>query len=224
MKRLNTLHRAILFVATLWVILPAAPAAAQAISDVVTVGTASGTPGSVVDVPVYIRDVSGTPLGIDQPFGSRIQSFSLKVDYSPTAPVTSVTFTRAGITAPLTPAFESNPTVVGSTSLLDNFNETTNLVPFVSNAAAPGNLVGHLLVTLSASATPGTTITLNLDPLLTQLTDAGGNAGTAETVANSRLTLVNGSLAIVATIPTISQWGLLLLVISLAFVALRQRM
>jgi hypothetical protein len=221
MNRLNTL-RAFLSIATLAVLLPALPAAAQAPRDVVTVATVTGSPGSVVDVPVYVRDVSGTPLGIDQPFGSRIQSFSLKVDYSPTAPVTAVTFTRAGLTAPLTPAFESNPTVVGSTSLLMNFNETTNLVPFTSNAPAPGNLIGHLQVTLSGSVTPGTTITLALDPLLTQLTDAGGNFATAETAGNSRLTLVNGQITVASTVPTVSQWGLLLIAVSLAVLALRR--
>ena len=57
-----------------------------------------------VDVPVFIRDVSGTPLGMDQPPGSRIQSYSLKVNYSPASAVTSVTFTRAGITTSLTPS------------------------------------------------------------------------------------------------------------------------
>lgn len=41
-------------------------AAAQ---DVVTVGTATASNGTA-DVPVYIRDTSGTPLGIDKPAGS----------------------------------------------------------------------------------------------------------------------------------------------------------
>ena len=55
-------------------------------SDTVTVGTVSlASAGSTVDVPVYIRDVSGTPLGMDQPTGSKIQSFSIKVDYAPAA-------------------------------------------------------------------------------------------------------------------------------------------
>src|SRR5690242_11645326 len=83
-----------------------------AVTDVVTIGTGTQT-GTSIDVPVYIRDTSGTPLGIDQPPGSRIQSYSIKVNYSPAASVQSVTFTRAGITSPLTPSFESSPASAG---------------------------------------------------------------------------------------------------------------
>src|SRR5260370_30052649 len=72
------------------------PLAASA-QDAVTVGSAT-TNASSVDIPVYIRDVSGTALGIDQPSGSRIQSFSIEVDYSPAAAVSSVTLLRADLT------------------------------------------------------------------------------------------------------------------------------
>ena len=100
----------------------AATSALGQAADSVTVGTVNvAAAGSTVDVPVYIRDVSGTPLGIDQPPGSRIQSYSLTVNYAPAAAVQSVTFTRAGITAPLTPTFESSPSAPGSISLLDVF-------------------------------------------------------------------------------------------------------
>lgn len=124
--------------AALWSLclaLPAATAVAQPQpADVVTVGTVSGS--GTVDVPVYIRDVSGTPLGIDQPAGSRIQSWSIKVDYAAAASVQSITFTRAGITTPLTPTFESSPSAAGTVSLIDTFDEAINLVPFTSNAPA----------------------------------------------------------------------------------------
>jgi hypothetical protein len=183
------------------------------------VATTSAGAGALVDVPVYIRDVSGTPLGIDQPPGSRIQSYSIKVDYAPASAVQSITFTRAGITAPLTPTFEASPAVPGSISLLDTFQEASNLIPFTLNASAPGNQVAHLLVQLSPSATPGTTITLTLDPVLTQLTDQAGSAGTRESVGGANLTLVNGSIAVTALVPTLSTWGLILLSISFLVVA-----
>jgi hypothetical protein len=176
-----------------------------------------------VDIPVSIRDVSGTPLGIDQPPGSRIQSYSIKVDYAPASAVQSVTFTRAGITQSLTPTFESSPAGTGTVTLLDTFQESTNLIPFTSNAPAPGNQVANLHFTISPAATPGTTITLTLDPVLTQLTDQAGSPATKETVAASNLTLVNGTINVSAFVPAFSTWALALLAVALAVMALRMR-
>ena len=214
-------------IAILAIGLAAVPAAAQPIpQDVITVGTGSGNPGSIVDIPVYIRDTSGTPLGIDQPPGSRIQSYSIKVDYAPASSVQSITFTRAGITQSLTPAFESSPSAPGTISLLDTFAEGTNLIPFTSNAALPGNQVAHLLVTLSPTAPPGN-ITLTLDPILTQLTDQGGSPATRENVAAGNLLLVAGSVTVTAPattpVPALSTWAVILLAATLAVVALRMR-
>ncbi|HET7436082.1 MAG TPA: IPTL-CTERM sorting domain-containing protein [Thermoanaerobaculia bacterium] len=191
-------------------------------ADVVTVGTVT-TSGNVVNVPVYIRDVSGTPLGIDQPAGSRIQSFSIKVNYAPASAVQSVTFTRAGITAPLTPTFENSPQTAGSVSLLDTFAEATNLIPFTSNAGAPGDYIGTLHFVLASAATPGTTIALTLDPVLTQLTDEGGSPATRESVGGGNLVLVAGAINVTAAVPTLSTWALALLAAILAFAALRLR-
>jgi hypothetical protein len=208
------------------VVLPAAPAAAQPLpQDVITVGTVT-TSSNTVDVPVYIRDVSGTPLGIDQPPGSRIQSMSIKVDYSLAASVQSVTFTRAGITTALTPTFESSPSSPGTITLLVTFQESTNLIPFTSNAAAPGNQVGQLHFTLAPGVVPGTTIILTLDSVLTQLTDEGGSGATKETVTAGNLALVNGAINVVAPptdVPALNPYLLLLLSMTLAAVGLRFR-
>ena len=196
---------------------------AFAVADVVTVGSVTAV-GATVDVPVYIRDTSGSPLGIDQPPGSRIQSYSIKVNYAPASSVQSVTFTRAGITTSLTPTFESSPTGAGTISLLDTFQEATNLIPFTSNAAAPGNQVAHLTFTLTpAASVPGSTLTLTLDPVLTQLTDQGGSPGTAETVGNGTLLLVNGVITMTAFVPAMSEWALLLLVAAFAVIGMRLR-
>jgi hypothetical protein len=198
------------------------PATAQSLKDVITVGTVTAS-SSTADVPVFIRDVSGTPLGLDQPPGSRIQSYSIKVNYAPASAVSSITFSRAGITAPLTPSFEAAPSSAGSISLLDTFQESTNLIPFTLNAAVPGNQVAHLVFTLSPSAIPGSAITLTLDPTLTQLANDGGT--TSETTSNASLALVNGSITIplanvVANTPTLSPWLLAFLAVALVVVAL----
>ncbi|HEY2828681.1 MAG TPA: hypothetical protein VGJ88_01085 [Thermoanaerobaculia bacterium] len=188
--------------------------------DVVTIGSGVNS-GLTVDVPVFIRDTSGTPLGIDQPFGSRIQSYSIKVDYAPASSIQSVTFTRAGITQSLTPAFESSPSSAGSISLLDTFDETTNLVPFTSDAALPGNQVAKLHFTFNPGTLQGTVVTLTLDPTLTQLSNQAGT--TSETVNNGSLLLVNGSVIQTQDIPLLDPRVLILLGVVLALVAIRLR-
>ncbi|HEX3107858.1 MAG TPA: hypothetical protein VHU41_02110 [Thermoanaerobaculia bacterium] len=196
----------------------AAPVSAQ---DVVTIGSGVNN-GLQVDVPVYIRDTSGTPLGIDQPAGSRIQSYSLTVNYSPASVIQSVTFTRAGITQSLTPAFESSPASAGSITLIDTFDETTNLIPFTSNAALPGNQVAKLHFTFAPSTLTGTVVTLTLDPTLTQLSNQGGTL--TETVNNGTLTLVNGPIVQTQDIPLLDPRVLVLLGVVLALIALRLRL
>jgi hypothetical protein len=225
MNRTSAFVRGVLLLAVLGSFVAAEDARGQA-ADTVTVGTVAGN--GVVDVPVYVRDASGTPLGIDQPAGSRIQSYSIRVTYSPAVAVQSIAFARAGITAPLTPTFESSPAAPGSISLLDNFDEATNLIPFTSNAVLPGDQVAHLFVTVAHGTAPGTLITLTLDPVLTQLTDEGGTPATVETVNNGRLVLVSGSVlvtavAVASAIPMLPPWALALLAVSLAVVAVRMR-
>jgi len=215
-------NRALLF-AGMMVGLFSVPAAWAAVvtADTVTVATVNGNAGSTVDVPVYIRDASGSPLGLDQPPGSRIQSYAIKVTYSPAASVQSVTFTRAGITTSLTPTFESSPASAGAISLLDTFQESTNLIPFTLDGALPGNQVAHLLVTLSPTATVGSVVTLTLDPTLTQLTDQGGDSGTAESTSNARLILVSGAITVLPSIPAMSHIAIAMLALALAFVGMR---
>jgi uncharacterized protein YjdB len=178
------------------------PAAAQ---DSVTIQTVNAT-SNTVDVPVYIRDASGTTLGRDQPAGSKIQAFTIKVVYAPASAVQSVSFTRAGITASLTPAFEISPNPSGSISLLEQFNETTDLVPFHLDASPPGDQVAHLTFTLSSSAAPGSSISLMIDSD-TVLTNQGGTI--SET--SSSLTFVNGAINIpplsVAIVPFSSSFA-----------------
>ncbi|HEX7807551.1 MAG TPA: IPTL-CTERM sorting domain-containing protein [Thermoanaerobaculia bacterium] len=184
---------------------------------------------SVVDVPVYIRDTAGTPLGIDQAAGSRIQSYSLRVLYASPA-VQSITFTRDGITSSLTPTFENSPAVPGSSiALLDTFDETTNLIPFTSNATLPGNHVATLHVTIAPGTPVGTVIAFTLDPTLTQLTDEGGTPGTVETTGNGRLALVAGSITVTAPVvaapvPTLSTWAMILTALAIGAMAVRLRM
>jgi hypothetical protein len=186
--------RRTLFAAAVLSLLTIFPAAAQ---DVVTVGTVNAS-SNTVDVPVYVRDAAGTPLGVDQGSGFKIQAFSIKVSYAPAAAVQSVTFSKAGITAGLTAAFENSQPQPGSIGWLAQFAESTSPIPFTLNGPAPGDQVAHLVFTLSASAAPGSSIALTLDPspTQTQLSNQGGTVG--ETTGNGNLTVVNGAINIPA--------------------------
>ncbi len=221
-NHLKTIRAALVMgVAATLLATPAMRAGSIATPDVVTVATVNGPQFSAVDVPVSIRDRSGTPLGLDQPAGQHIQAYSIKVTYAPASAVQAITFTRGGITTSLTPAFESSPTSPGSISLIDSFSEATNPIPFTLNGAAPGNQVGTLHVSLSPTATPGTIITLTLDPVLTTLSNDTGT--TSEMLSNGALALVNGSITVTPSVPALGHIALLVLAISLAFIAIRSR-
>ena len=93
--------------AVLWFVFSAQAA------DTVTVGIVTAS-GSTVTVPVHIRDASGTPLVMDLPAGSKIQSFSINVTYAPASAVQSVTFNRSVITANLSPTSYFKPVTANS--------------------------------------------------------------------------------------------------------------
>jgi len=81
--------------------------------------------------------------------------------------------------------------------LLGSFSETNAPIPFTLNEGAPGNEVARLTFTLSASATPNSTITLALDGGNTSLSNQGGTVSESD---GAGLTLVDGSI----TIPPLS--------------------
>ncbi len=152
-------------------------------------------PGATIEIPVFARDASATPLGVDQPAGSRIQSLSYKVTFTPASSVASKLFSRAGITAGLTPIFQATPTTATTASYLGTFDEVTNPIPFTLDATAPGNQVLKITVTLAATA-PAGTIDLTLDPTATLFANQAGS--TEETPANGWLTLADGQITVLS--------------------------
>jgi len=164
--------------------------------DRLTVGGLSGGPGSSVQVPIHVRDVSGTILGMDQPPGSRIQGLAVKVVYTPAAAVATVAMDRAGIIAGLDPISETKPKSSNSVSYFGLFDEATDLIPFTLGAPAPGDRVLTLTVGIAATAAPGTVITLAVDTAATALSNQGGTAG--ELASDGGLAVVGGSVTVVA--------------------------
>jgi hypothetical protein len=170
------------------------------LADVIVIGSGAGVAGATVDVPIYIRDTAGTPLGLDQPPGSHVQSYMIDVDYD-TNTVQSVSFSRAGITTALTPSSETAfMPVAGVFAVSTTFSEVTDPIPFTLNAALPGNLVGVLHFVLAANAPVGTT-PITQDFLLTFLRDDKGSAATQETTSTSTLTVIDGSLTVNPSTP-----------------------
>lgn len=155
----------------------------------------SAPPGTTVEIPVFVGDLAGTALGVDQAAGSRIQSLAFKVTFAPSAPLVSKLFARAGITAGLAPTLEAAPTTATTASYLATFDETTQPIPFTLDATLPGDQVLKLTVTLAADA-PAGPITLTLDPATTELANQAGT--TAETQANGGLALSDGVLHVVS--------------------------
>jgi hypothetical protein len=173
-----------------------APVRGQA-EDSISLGSLSADyqPGLVVAVPIYIVDTSGTALDADGDPGRTIQSLSLTVEPSPMDAVTAIDFVRDGVAAAPLPRFETTEISDGARrSWIVAFDETLDPLPLSLDAAAPGDLVGALLVTLSGSAFPGQVVDLILVPA----TSAVGNhpGSVAETVANGQLLLGHGEIMI----------------------------
>lgn len=161
-------------------------------ADAVAVGSgAAGFPGQSVPVPIFVRDLLHSPLGLDRAAGLHIQGLLFKVEWSPAAAVASAHFERAGITQALS-GFENNTQSGSSASWVASFDESTNAVPFSLDGPAPGDLVAHLVLDLAPDAEPGT-LTLTLDPV----TALSNQAGTVEeTLALGTLTLAGGSFTV----------------------------
>ena len=170
------------------------PGAARG-QDSLTVGTGSARSGSTASVPVYLRDVSGTPLGGDAGAGNRIQSVAFRVIYAPVEAVTTISFARAGTLAALTPYYERTLPSGGSVAYVAWFSDP---IPLTLNAAAPGNQIGTLSVNLSESAASGTTVTLTIESSTAILGNRAGAMG--ERVASGTLNLVSGTASVVTTI------------------------
>ena len=173
--------------------MPFGTAEGQPGRDVITVGSvASVSPGQLVMVPIFVRDVAGSPLGGDQPVGRAIQDFAITVQILPAGAVSMVSFQRSGLTANLTPVFETSVESGDRQSWIASFDETDDPVLLTLDATEPGERVVHLVVQIDPSFVPGSAVRLRPVAATTAL---GNQQGTVvETQANGRLELVDGLL------------------------------
>ena len=162
--------------------------------DVLTVGSGIAQSGGTAAIPVSIRDLSGTALGVDAGAGNRIQGFAFKVLF-PTELVSSVNFARAGVATTVTPLYD-RPCRERLELLHRLLQRVVGPVAFTLNATAPGDRVGMLTVTLRGDSAVGSTASLILDPGSAMLSNQAGSV--RETVAGGNLSLMNGSITVSA--------------------------
>ncbi|HKR66934.1 MAG TPA: hypothetical protein VJZ00_24620 [Thermoanaerobaculia bacterium] len=139
--------------------------------DVLTIGSGGDS------VPVSIRDNNG----------ASIRNIAFKVLYS-TDSVASITFTRGGVLASLTPLYERAMNGDGWTAYVVAFGSS---IPFAPNA---DSVIGTLNVAFKPGAVVGTTIALRFDAPSAMLLN--------ETIALGNLSLVNGSVTVLRAAPT----------------------
>ncbi len=165
---------------------------AASAQDVFGVAAIGGLPGQTRDVPVNLRDMSGTLLDEGDGPNLEIQGFAFRLDFAPAQYISAVTFVQAGVTAGHTPVFPVITPAADHIIVLMSFDETTDPLLFTLDAPSPGNPIGALRFTVSAGAPLGTLITLTLAPASATLVN--GAATLSETVANGHLALAAGSI------------------------------
>lgn len=172
-----------------------------AAADAITIGSATADT-TLVEVPISIRDVAGTPLGVDQPAGAHIQAIAFKVKYDPTK-IASIRLQFAdlngGVLFGLNPLFSSIPRTPDSISFLASYNENEAPIPFVVDAPPPGNLTAVLVITLQPGLAEGDRIPLTLDEAATSLSNQAG--AISESKGSGTLELNNGEVVIGAPRP-----------------------
>lgn len=170
-------------------------AALAAAQDEAAVVSRAPVPGALLEIPLFVRDVSGTPLGVDAGTGNRIQGFAISLVYSPASSVASIDFERAGLTEGLPALFESEIHSSDRISWIASFSESASPIDFILDAPAPGDLIGRFLIRVAAEAPGGGSVDLDFHVESTTLSNQAGTVG--ESATNGQLSLVNGSLAIV---------------------------
>ncbi len=183
----------------------AAEVAAQA-TDVLTIGTVNVSSGTgQVEVPIFIQDNTGTPIGRDQGAGLRISGFAMQVVYGPNSCIDTPASASlridlaGGILASQSADIDSRPKVVNtSQSWIYSSAETNGLIPFTA-APAPGDRIGAMVFNLTSCPA---------GPINLVITTTGGSAATlqsdsavSETVSNGGLSVTNGAINIVPIAP-----------------------
>lgn len=161
------------------------PASAQ---DRISIARMESPPGSIVEVPIHVTDLPGTPLGEDCDFSSRIQAFALHFSYTNPSAIKSISVSRAGEPGTSYPWFEASRSYSRSLASIFSFRD------LVHDLNGSGGDVAKITVTLQSDAPPGTVIDFKFVSATTMLSNYLGTV--SETVNNEKLALENGSLTV----------------------------
>lgn len=162
-------------------------------SDTLSLGNPSIV-GTTVEVPVFINDRSGTPLGMDQPPDLRIGAFAFSILFSNGERVESATAVRSGITADLTPLIEvSLRSSQGTVAYIGSFSSGP---VFRLDSDHPGDLVVTLRFLFqdgtSAEVIQATTYGIDGERARTVLSNRAGT--TTESLTDGHLTITSSLL------------------------------
>ncbi len=161
--------------------------------DAITLESASGEVGQSIDMPLYIRDISGTLLDRDNTIGTVVHQMVMRLTFD-TSLVDALQLVPSGITS-VHPAQLFTTTGSGFTTIAISYSDPNFPMPLTLDAAFPGDLVGMLRVTPSAAAAGQTISFTNVGGGgNNHLGDFGGTF--LETVEDGNLTISLGTLTV----------------------------
>lgn len=164
-------------------------------ADIITLGNAEDLPNTEVRIPLYIRDVSETPLDADDA-GNEIAAWSIQFATNENYEITDVE--RAGITESLEPGYEQFFKATNTWSVIYNTSAGKPPPKFTLDKPSPGDLVGNLVVNIAdMTITEDLVVSVEMTQNTT-LSNEGGTVG--ESVSDGTLQFVNGELTILAFI------------------------
>jgi hypothetical protein len=135
--------------------------------DTLRIGSVAAPRGSTVDVPVYLNDAPGTPLGEENAADQQIQGIAFKASGS----FDSIDFIRGGVLSG-TPLFERVIPSAGAVGYIALFGN-----PSLNFTQSADDLIGYLRVTIPETATVGSTIALQIDPSTATVSNQTGTTG-----------------------------------------------
>ena len=160
-------------------------------ADSISLGRADARPGSTVEVPVTLKDSSGTRLGSD---GAPIQAVAFRVIAEPKEAVSSITFRRGGVLQRLTPQFEHSQKTDNSVSYLVAFSSAKAKMNLRANPDDAGDEIGRVVVELAPHLAARTVVRLSIDPLTATLSNEGGTL--SQQHADGTLQLIDGAIVV----------------------------